>query len=413
MLFRFSLYGFLKNQQYFDPFLLLALLEKGLSFTQIGLLIGFRSICINLLEIPTGAIADVAGRRRSMILSFLSYIGSFLIFGLAEPLWALFAAMFLFAIGTAFRTGTHKAMIFDWLARQGRQDEKTKYYGFTRSWSKLGSALSVVIAAGLVFVTGSFSMVFLFCIVPYAMNIVNFLGYPSYLDGPKRESPGLAGVLRTLTGSLREAVSNRPLRRLFEESMCFSGLYTVCKDYLQIAIKTAALSLPLMASYGDTQRTAVLAAPIFLVLYLASSWASRNAHVLAERAGGEAKGAIWLWVCYLVSFGCIGLASVSGSPGFAILPFVFIFVCQDVWRPMIVSRFADHAEPARHATVLSIESQSKSLFAAIAAPLLGFTVDKMPTGMEFLPVGLLGLAVSLVVLAVMRHFRIKASAGQG
>ena len=65
MLFRFSLYGFLKNQQYYDPFLILAFRSKGLSFTQIGLLIGFRELCINLMEVPTGAIADVAGRRRS------------------------------------------------------------------------------------------------------------------------------------------------------------------------------------------------------------------------------------------------------------------------------------------------------------------------------------------------------------
>ena len=59
MLFRFSLYGFLKNQQYYDPFLILAFREKGLSFFQIGLLIGFREVCINLFEIPSGAVADM------------------------------------------------------------------------------------------------------------------------------------------------------------------------------------------------------------------------------------------------------------------------------------------------------------------------------------------------------------------
>ena len=37
MLFRFSLYGFLKNQTYFEPFLVLAFLEKGLNFGMIGL----------------------------------------------------------------------------------------------------------------------------------------------------------------------------------------------------------------------------------------------------------------------------------------------------------------------------------------------------------------------------------------
>ena len=141
MLFRFSLYGFLKNQRYFEPFLILVFLEKGLSFFEIGLLIAFREVTVNLLEIPSGAIADVWGRRRSMILSFCAYIASFVIFGLARGVPPLFAAMFLFAIGEAFRTGTHKAMIFTWLSLEGRADERTRVYGYTRSWSKYGSAL--------------------------------------------------------------------------------------------------------------------------------------------------------------------------------------------------------------------------------------------------------------------------------
>ena len=42
MLRRFSLYGFLKNQQYYDYFLLLAFRQMGLSFFLIGVLIAFR-----------------------------------------------------------------------------------------------------------------------------------------------------------------------------------------------------------------------------------------------------------------------------------------------------------------------------------------------------------------------------------
>ena len=56
--FRFSLYGFLKNQTYYEPFLILALREKGLSFFAIGLLIGFRELCVNLFEVPSGAVAS-------------------------------------------------------------------------------------------------------------------------------------------------------------------------------------------------------------------------------------------------------------------------------------------------------------------------------------------------------------------
>ena len=149
MLWRFFLYGFLKNQQYYDPFLFLSFMEKGLTCAWVGLLVGFREVCVNGLEMPTGAVADVLGRRRSMVTSVLGYIGSFVLLGLTQPVALLFLAMLCFAVGEAFRTGTHKAIIFDGLEQEGRSSEKTSVCGYTRSWSKLGSAISVIVGVCL------------------------------------------------------------------------------------------------------------------------------------------------------------------------------------------------------------------------------------------------------------------------
>ena len=412
MLFRFSLYGFLKNQQYYDPFLILAFRERGLSFAVIGLLIGFREICINIMEVPTGAIADVAGRRRSMIFSFLAYIVSFLTFAYAEPLWMLFAAMFFFSIGEAFRTGTHKAMIFDWLTRQGRAQEKTKVYGFTRSWSLIGSAVSVIVAGALVFHTNRYSSIFLLSIVPYTINIINFLTYPSYLDGPKSESANFRGVVRVLYRSFRDSIRNPSLRRLFLESMSFEGVFRVSKDYAQPVIKATALSLPVLLGLADRQRTAVLVGAVYLVLYLASSYASRHAGTFVRRTGSEERGARRLWWMQLAVFavlaGALGLNRLIGGDGnaaplaAAVLAFVALSIVENFWRPILVSRFATQANPAQMATVLSIESQAGSLFTAAVAPLLGLAVDVMPDQLRFLPVGLLGVFVAGIVLATGR-----------
>ena len=188
MLWRFCAYGFLKNQRYFEPFLVLFLLEKGLSFFLIGGLVAFRELTVNLLEIPSGAVADVFGRRRALMVCFASYAASFLVFGWAEHLALLFVAMALFAVGEAFRTGTHKAMIFEWLRQQDRISEKTKVYGVTRSWSKLGSALSILIAAGVVLLTGRYAPVFFLSAVPCALSVINLLGYPKSLENEPAEA---------------------------------------------------------------------------------------------------------------------------------------------------------------------------------------------------------------------------------
>jgi len=403
MLARFCLYGFIKNQKYYEPFLYLAFLEKGLSFTAIGLLIGFRAVCINLLEVPTGAVADALGRRRAMIFSHLAYIGAFGVFGLFDALWLLLAAMFLFSIGEAFRTGTHKAIIFDWLGRQGRSDEKIKIYGFTRSWSQLGSALSVLIAAAMVFMTAGYSGIFLFTIIPYAVNIVNFLTYPKYLDGPPGQHKGAGEVVRTLVGALAASLKNRRLRRLFAESMSFEGLYAASKDYLQPLLKVAALSLPVLLYLTDCQRTALLIAPVYVVLYLLSSIASRHAEALARWAGSEARGARWLWVINLLVFAVLAVGILGRVPGIAVAAFVALAVAQNFWRPILISRVVHHADPSQMATVLSVESQAKSLFTAAAAPLLGLAVDAMGGELKFLPIAALGLVVAGGMLATGKN----------
>ena len=413
MLLRFCLYGFLKNQRYFEPFLVLAFLEKHLSFAQIGLLIGFREIAINVMEVPTGAMADVLGRRRSMIFSFLAYMVSFAIFGSCAALWTLFAAMFFFSVGEAFRTGTHKAIIFDWLNARGRADEKTRVYGFTRSWSKLGSALNVIVAAALVFVTKRYSAIFLFSIIPCAGNIINFLTYPSSLDGPKAAQAGIGGVVRVLAGTMRDSISRRPLRRLLIEAMGFDGTFKAVKDYLQPVLESyatvAALSLPLLAPLAGRQQTAVFIAAVYVVLHLLSSFASRRSDALLKWAGDEARAARRLWCMNLGVFAVLAAGVVVHLPPAAIVAFVALSVIQNFWRPIMISRFAEQAAPGRMATVLSIESQSRSLFAAVLAPVLGWAVDAIARvqgaggeDLRFLPVGLVGLAVAAVMLATGR-----------
>ncbi|MBW2621681.1 MAG: MFS transporter [Deltaproteobacteria bacterium] len=394
-IFRFSLYGFLKNQQYYDPFIVLVFLEKGLSFFMIGLLIGFREICINIMEIPSGAIADLFGRRRAMILSFSAYIISFAVFAMSSSLALLFGAMFFFAVGDAFRSGTHKAMIFDWLEMQGRSNERTKVYGFTRSWSKMGSAVSVLIAAGLVFYTGNYSTIFLFSIVPYAFNIINFLGYPATLDGERTGEFSIMAVVRFLGRALKQSVTHPPLRRLVIESMGFEGMYKASKDYLQPILKQTVLVLPLLMMFDDKKRAALLVGAVYFVLHFLSSMASRRAHKLADWRGGEDAAGTFIWRVDFLIFACLIPGLWLNWYPVSILGFIILAIFQNFWRPVLVSRINAHSESRMGATVLSIEAQGKSFATMLLAPILGWCVDRAG---GFWPLGLIGLLIASGVL---------------
>ena len=404
MLFRFSLYGFLKNQRYYDPFLILAFREKGLSFFAIGILIGFREVCTNIFEIPSGAVADLYGRRRAMIFSFCAYIASFATFAMSKSLFLLFAAMFFFGLGDAFRSGTHKAMIFDWLNWQGRSDEKTKIYGYTRSWSQMGSALSVLIAGVLVFYRGNYTDIFWFSIIPCVLNIINFLGYPARLDGDTQSKFSLRSVASLLGSAVKKSVQFPPLRRLVFEGMGFEGMYKASKDFLQPILKQTAIALPFLLMLDESKRAAILVGGVYFVLYFLSSFASRNSHKISDWRGGDEGAAQFMWWINFALFALLIPTLWFSWYPIIITLFVGLAILQNFWRPGLISRFNAQSTPEMSATILSIEAQSKSLATIILAPLLGWMVDRVN---NFSPVGIVGACIAVAIL-IAYHSELEA-----
>ena len=406
MIFRFSLYGFLKNQQYYEPFLILFFRQRGFSFLEIGWLIAFREITINLLEIPSGAVADLYGRRRAMILCFSAFIASFAVFAVGRAYGTFFAAMFLFGMGDAFRTGTHKAIILHWLELEGRTDEKTRVYGVTRSWAQAGSALSVLIAAALVFYTGDYRHIFWFCILPYAAGLVNFLGYPRELEGSHAGKVTVAETFRVTWGAFRQTMRRGRLRRLLAESLGFQGTYKVVKDYLQPILKSLAATAAGLSLFGGiedpTRRVAIVVGVVYFGLYLLNMIASRQAHRAEALAGDEDRAARMIWGVAALVFLALAAATSMNCAVCATVVFILLAMIQNFWRPIQVGRIGSAADPATTATVLSVEMQCVSGFAALLAPLLGWLVDMVRAGdtatadvLPYLPVAVFGLVVAL------------------
>jgi MFS family permease len=403
MIFRFSLYGFLKNQRYFEPFMMLILLGSGNSFLTVGFLVGFRELCINAMNIPAGAIADLYGRKRCMLVSYLAYMAAFLIFAFSDSrLPTLFLAVFFFGIGEAFREGTHKSMIFTWLRLNGRLEEKTRVYGYTRSWSKIGSAVSIPIATFIAFHTSDLNKLFLAALVPYSIGFVALCTYPKELNGEPQGEVRIGRVFSHMWQTIRDSVRVASLRRLMLESMGFEGFFDVLKDYVQPIIKTMVLGIPLLLAFGDDQRGVLLIGAVYFCFHLGGAWSSRQAHVLSARFGGDDRASLAMWwalaAVYLAMLPCLYLEVYWPVLGL----FAVLFVMQSAWRPLIISRF-DACSPESHGTsILSVESQSQTFAKMILAPLLGLVVDLMSRagpafGGKYWPLALVGLLISLAM----------------
>ena len=136
----------------------------------------------------------------------------------------------------------------------------------------------------------------------------------------------------------------------------------------------------------------MLVGAVYFVLHIMSSMASRQAHRVVEKAGGEAAAADVLWRVNWALFAALLGSLALGWQAPAIVAFVGLMVIQNLWRPALVSRINTHSSPEMGATVLSIEAQAKSLGTMVAAPCVGWAVDT--TG-SLWPVAAAGLLVAV------------------
>lgn len=383
MIFQFSLYGFLKNLRFFEAFLFLFLRDKGLSFTDIGFLLAFKEILVNIFNIPTGAIADLYGRKRSLIFAMLAYVFSFVIFTYSASLSLLYLAMFLFGIGESFRAGTHKAMIFDYLRMNNRLKDKTLVYGQTRSWSQRGSALSVLIGAGIVYWGAGYKNIFLYSIIPYLLGIINIAFYPNSLDQKNETGNSLKEVFTHLFKTTKKCWNSAPLRHLILQSTLYEGQYRSVKDYLQILIGLFAAGLPFFLETEAEKKTAIFIAVIYFFLYMVSSYASKYSHkfLIFFKTEENAIRKIMLITAGLLFISTIGV--FTSYLALAIICFVLIFNLQNIMRPIMTARYDDLSNSEEQATILSVESQANSVGIFILAPILGYTADHFNVAYAF------------------------------
>ena len=406
--YKFCAYGFFKNLRFFEPFLLLFLLSEGVSYLEIGTLYAIKEITINIFEIPTGVLADSIGRRRAMISAFVFYIISFVIFYLSDTYWMFVLAILFYAYGDAFRTGTHKAMIFEYLKINGWQNQKVHYYGHTRSWSQMGSAVSALLAAFIVFVTGEYQTVFLFSVIPYLLDLALLSSYPKSLDG-QRKRPAKGELINSFKSTINDFIYSfrniHMLRAVLTQSV-YTGYYKAVKDYLQPVIKTFALSLPFLVYLETGQRSALLVGIVYSLIYLLTSFTARNSGKFASRFSDLALPLNVTMLAGLVLGLLSGLFFYNGLYLFAIVFYAGIYLVENLRKPIGISLVADRLEKDILATALSAESQAETLFAALLATLLGFAADQWGVGVALMLVS--GMLILLMPLfSAMKTMKIE------
>ncbi|MFO7841892.1 MAG: MFS transporter [Fidelibacterota bacterium] len=409
--YKFCAYGFLKNLRFFEAFFILFLISRGLSYTQIGILYAVREITINFFEIPSGVIADTFGRKRSLASSFLMYIFSFIIFYTAENFGLFFIAFILYGIGDAFRSGTHKGMIMDYLKGQGWSDQKISYYGHTRAWSQRGSAISALTAGLILFYHGSYSQIFLFSTIPYLVNLLLILSYPRELDRP---APSRGNRLRAMERTFRAfivSMKNVRVFKLINQTALHSAYMKAVKDYIQPVMLHVAILIPLLPGIARDQQNGLTIGIFYFLIYLFTALASQGSEYFLK---GKRSSLILTTLLAGFGFGmaCGIFAELSlWIP--ALIAFFMIYIIENIRKPILTGFVADQSKEEYLTSVLSAQSLLRTVMSAAIAFITGVFADIFGIGLALLFVSTILALIILLLYFLAGYAKTKSARPRG
>ncbi|QDV49857.1 MFS transporter [Gimesia fumaroli] len=393
MILRFYLYSFLKNLRFSDPFLILFFLDQDLSYTGLGLLLSLQHLVTVLLEFPSGLLADHWGRRRVTALCFAMYATSFVGFGMTGQrganvpafFWLVGCLMF-FALGEALRTGSHKAIMLDYLDSTGQSERATQLIGRTRSVSKMTSATAAICGGILLAWSRDYAPLFYLSAGAACCGFVLLLTYPRSLEGDLWRE-------RQHQQTASHPVENRPFRvmwqhsgfrALFIQSVLFEcQLKIILKYFTQPFLKVGLglLGISIIAAPDASGIATMGAFCVGLSEFLRDSVGSLGARLSPhfEQQTGDRRVALNRVYQAGLLAGLV-LAVCTWNLKWGLLPGILILtvltLLQNLRRPIFVSELNTQMLKAQRASVLSLESVSRAVMVAVLLPLFGWAADQ-------------------------------------
>ena len=358
------------------PILFLFYKENGLATQDLFLLKAAYSFSIVVLEVPSGYMGDVWGRKASLILgSVLGFIG-FALYCLATGFWTFLICEIILGIGQSFISGSDSALLYDSLQAAKKEKDYLKIEGKMISAGNFAEAvaapLGVLIAMASLRTPFFFQTLVAFAAVPAALTLV---------EPARKKMTGhtsLSQVFAIVRFALKE---HHGLRATILYSSAMGTATLTMAWFVQPYF--AYLALPLVF-YGI----------LIPALNLFTGFISIHAWKVEQKLGR-----VLVMICIAVGIGGgYLLMGITGS--MAGLLFLFIFYgVRGVATPVLRNQINEITPSDIRATVLSVRNLMIRLAFAGLGPLLGWQADRagvpsalIHAGLFFL-VGGLGAAI--------------------
>lgn len=346
-----------------------------MSMHDIFLLKAIYSVAVVLMEIPSGWMADVWGRKKTLILGSILGCTGFLIYSFSYGFIAFILAEVILGIGHSFVSGADSAMLYDSLKADDKTNRYTKEEGRITSFGNFAEAIAGVIGGFLAALSLRTPFYFQFAVaataIPAALTLVE----------PKFKSTKHIQSVKNLVTNIRKTLSVNQNLRISILLSAVTGTATLTFAWLvQPFFKAIELPVEMFGIFWTALNLSVGVSSIF-------------AHKV-ERFLGKQKSLLIIIILVSAGYFLSGIWISYWGIGFLFL----FYLIRGLATPILKNYINEYTESEIRATMLSVRNFIIRITFAVIGPLLGWITDNISLNNAFILAGSIYLIAAVFVV---------------
>ncbi|MVX64946.1 MFS transporter [Clostridium chromiireducens] len=379
------LYNFLFQLNITSAIWVLYLSFKGMSLIEIGLLESIYHITGVLFELPTGAIADVYGKKFSIITGRIVSVISSILMITSNSFWGFGLSFILSAASMNLNSGAGKALIYDSLKELGEEERYKKIWGNLAFIMSTGQGIAVLLGGILSDIKFLYAYILGMIIHTVALIVACKFNEPT-VRKKQEEKKQENLILYQVLISAKVLKTRKVVLYLILFSALVGSLQTTVFFYSQQYFSNM--------SYSKTAIAIICAASSFIEA-ISSKYAYKLENLL------KLKGTL-ISVSLINIFSLIGLALAKELA-------VVFFMSASITGGLAYTIFSDYINsriPSEYrATILSFDSFCFSMFMISVFPVFGLLAEKIGFTITFGIMALSYIPAMTFLLLKLRKYK--------
>jgi len=356
------------------PVVVLFYQDNGLDMQQIFMLKSIYSIAMVVMEIPSGYLADVWGRKKTLILGGILGASGMAMYSFSNGFWAFAAAEIILGVGYSFISGSDSAMLYDTLKANQRDKEYIKQEGWITSSGNFAEAIAGVCGGLLATVSLRLPFYFQFGIASIAIPAALLL------KEPKLQASQLNRSFKSTLNTVRDTFQHPQLRSALLVSSFAGTASLTFAWFVQPYFKAA--NLP-VSWFGI----------MWTLLNLSVGFSSMFSYKIENKLGQRNS-----LLVIILGFGIGFFLAAWKVSLIGIVLLFFFYLVRGIAHPILKDYINRYTNSEVRATILSIRNFVIRINFAIIGPALGYLTDQFSlswalaaTGLGFMLTALLSM----------------------